>query len=66
MSDKLVVQNLYKIFGDAPDEALKLLRDGRTKDEILDKTGQTVGVQDASFTIREGEIFGRLTSLIKG
>ncbi len=57
MSDKLVVQNLYKIFGDSPDDALKLLRDGLSKEEIFDRTGQTVGVQDASFTIREGEIF---------
>ena len=30
---------------------------GRDKDEIFAETGQTVGVVDANFTIREGEIF---------
>jgi len=54
---KLVVQGLYKIFGDHPDRALKMLRDGQDKSEIFEKTGQTVGVMDATFTVNEGEIF---------
>jgi len=57
MKEKIVVKNLYKVFGDDPDEALKLLREGMTKDEVFDKTGQSIGVNDASFTIYEGEIF---------
>ncbi|UCE32038.1 MAG: glycine betaine/L-proline ABC transporter ATP-binding protein ProV [Burkholderiales bacterium] len=57
MSEKVVVKNLYKIFGDRPREALKLLESGVAKEEIFDRTGQTVGVCDASFSIREGEIF---------
>ncbi|MBE0466789.1 MAG: glycine betaine/L-proline ABC transporter ATP-binding protein [Candidatus Desulforudis sp.] len=54
---KIVVENLVKIFGDHPDKALKLLREGRSKDEILDKTRQTVGINDVSFAVQEGEIF---------
>jgi len=56
-SEKVVVQNLYKIFGDEPEKALELLRQGVDKDEIFDRTGQTVGVCDASFAINAGEIF---------
>ncbi len=55
--DKIVVRNLYKIFGDRPKEGMKLIREGRSKDEIFARTGQTVGVVDANFNIREGEIF---------
>jgi glycine betaine/proline transport system ATP-binding protein len=57
MTDKVVVKNLYKIFGEHPDKALTLLREGVDKDEIFDRTGQTVGVCDASFSIHAGEIF---------
>ena len=55
--DKIRVQNLYKIFGPNPEKAIKLLKQGKTKSQVLEKTGMTVGVNDASFTINEGEIF---------
>jgi glycine betaine/proline transport system ATP-binding protein len=54
---KLEAESIYKIFGDAPDDALQMLRDGASKDEILSQTGQTVGVQDVSFKVEEGETF---------
>lgn len=57
MSTKVVVKNLYKIFGNNPKSALQLLQSGADKDSIFDKTGQTVGVCDASFEIHKGEIF---------
>jgi glycine betaine/proline transport system ATP-binding protein len=53
---KIEVHNLYKIFGNNPTKALKLFQTGMTKDEILSKTGQAVGVGDISFTVEEGEI----------
>lgn len=56
-TEKVVVRNLYKIFGNDPHKALTLLQQGVDKDEIFDRTGQTVGVCDASFAINEGEIF---------
>lgn len=57
MTDKLVIEDLYKIFGPAPDEAIQLLDQGLGKDEIFQRTGTTVGVQQASFSIRAGEVF---------
>ncbi len=57
MAEKVVVKGLYKIFGEYPQQALKLLRDGVDKDEIFGRTGQTVGVCDANFAINAGEIF---------
>jgi glycine betaine/proline transport system ATP-binding protein len=55
--DKIVVENLYKIFGDQPEKAMELLQEGQSKASILEKTGMTVGVDNASFTIESGEIF---------
>ncbi|MEA3383145.1 MAG: glycine betaine/L-proline ABC transporter ATP-binding protein ProV, partial [Campylobacterota bacterium] len=46
-----------KVFGDEPKKALKMLESGLSKDKIFEKTGMTIGVQDASFEINEGEIF---------
>lgn len=54
---KLIVKNVFKVFGDSPKKALKMLSEGDTKEEIFKKTGMTIGVQDASFEINEGEIF---------
>lgn len=57
MSEKLVVKNLYKVFGDRPHEAMKLVEQGQDKATIFAQTGQTLGVIDASFSVNEGEIF---------
>jgi len=54
---KVEVSNLYKIFGNKPKKALEMLNDGATKQEVLEKNGSTVGVNDASFEVEEGEIF---------
>lgn len=51
------VKNLYKVFGKHPNRGLKLAKDGKTKDHILEKTGQTIAVNNVSFTIKTGEIF---------
>jgi glycine betaine/proline transport system ATP-binding protein len=57
MTNKIEVQNVVKIFGSDPETALEMLRSGSSKAEILQETGQTVGVDDVSFEVREGEIF---------
>ncbi|MFA9394193.1 MAG: glycine betaine/L-proline ABC transporter ATP-binding protein ProV [Halodesulfovibrio sp.] len=54
---KVVVKDLYKIFGTKSNRALPLLEQGASKEEIYKSTGLSVGVQGASFTIYEGEIF---------
>ncbi|MBU2709557.1 glycine betaine/L-proline ABC transporter ATP-binding protein ProV [Zooshikella harenae] len=57
MTEKIVVKDLYKIFGPSPEQALTLLAEGKSKDDIFKQSGNTVGVQAANFTIKEGEIF---------
>ncbi len=54
--EKIVIQNLVKIFGDKPEKGLRLLQQGRSKKDILAETGQAVGVADVSFSVDEGEI----------
>lgn len=51
------VQSLYKIFGRNPHRALEMLRQGRTKQEILTRTGLAIGINDVSFEVTEGESF---------
>ncbi len=57
MEVKIKVENLIKVFGNKPQSALKRLKKGKSKDEILKETGQAVGVSDVSFDVYEGEIF---------
>ncbi len=57
MDAKLKVENVYKIFGAQPKRAMTRVRKGQGKDEIFAETGMTVGVNNASFDINEGEIF---------
>ena len=54
---KIEVENLTKIFGKKPKKALPLLEEGYSKDEILEKTGNTVGVNSVDFSVEENEIF---------
>jgi glycine betaine/proline transport system ATP-binding protein len=56
-ASKISVDGIYKIFGPAPEKVLPMVRDGRSKEEILDRTGHTVGIRDVSLEIREGETF---------
>ncbi len=56
-STKISLKNVYKIFGERPDRALELIRAGKTKSEIHAATGCSVGVNNASFEIKAGEIF---------
>lgn len=51
------VKHLFKIFGSNTKDAFKLIDDGKSKEEILDETGCTVGINDASFEVEEGETF---------
>ena len=54
---EIIVENVTKVFGPRPESVLKLLEEGASKDEILKKTGHTVGVRDVSFEVKRGEIF---------
>lgn len=54
---KVKVEHLTKIFGKKKQQALAMVKEQRSKNEILEKTGATVGVYDVNFEVNEGEIF---------
>ena len=54
---KIEINNVYKIFGNNPKSVLPMVKEGATKDEILEKTGHTVGLDNVSLKIEEGETF---------
>ncbi|QKY68512.1 glycine betaine/L-proline ABC transporter ATP-binding protein [Lentibacillus sp. CBA3610] len=54
---KIKVDRLTKIFGRRPKQAVKYLEENKSKDEILDLTGMTVGVNQATFEVDDGEVF---------
>ena len=57
MGVKIEVKNVVKIFSSQPQKALHLLNEGLSKDEILEQTGLTIGVNNVSFSVNEGEVF---------
>lgn len=54
---KIKIENVTKIFGKKADKALELLEQKKSKQDILRATGATVGVNNVSLSIEEGEIF---------
>ena len=54
---KIEVKDLYVIFGSRRKQALELVKKGVSKNEVLEKTKCTVAVNNANFSIEEGEIF---------
>ncbi|AOA01807.1 MULTISPECIES: quaternary amine ABC transporter ATP-binding protein [Carnobacterium] len=54
---KIRVENLTKVFGKKSAKALAMLKDNKSKKEILKETGATIGVDNVSFSVEEGEIF---------
>ncbi|TDV66122.1 glycine betaine/L-proline ABC transporter ATP-binding protein [Pseudomonas sp. LP_7_YM] len=54
---KIVVKNVYKIFGNRASDALAMVRQNQSKDQVLAQTGCVVGVNDLSLSIGSGEIF---------
>lgn len=54
---KVIVKNLYKIYGPKPQKALEMVKKGAKKEGLLKKTGNSIGINNASFEVSEGEIF---------
>lgn len=51
------VKNITKLYGINKKEATRMMNEGSNKDEVYKKTGVTVALWDASFKVKEGEIF---------
>ncbi len=57
MSETLIeIKGLYKLFGNDPKKYMPLVHQGLSKDEILARTGHTLGLKDINLTINKGEI----------
>ena len=54
---KIELKNVYKIFGEDPQSVLPLVQNGATKEEILEETDHTVGLDNVSISVEEGETF---------
>ncbi|MCL2927450.1 MAG: glycine betaine/L-proline ABC transporter ATP-binding protein [Trichodesmium sp. St16_bin4-tuft] len=57
LKSKIIIQNLIKIYGKKHRAALKLFREGKTRDDILQSTGNVLGLADVSIDIGTGELF---------
>ncbi len=57
MSNKITIENLSIIFGKNKSKAIKMIKDGISKDEILSKTECNVAVRNVNLTIQQGEIY---------
>ncbi|THT97824.1 glycine betaine/L-proline ABC transporter ATP-binding protein ProV [Lampropedia puyangensis] len=57
MAKSIHIDHVYKVFGNKPEQAITMAKQGKSKQDILEKTGQSIGVYDAHFSIEAGEIF---------
>ncbi|EHJ9991329.1 choline ABC transporter ATP-binding protein [Vibrio parahaemolyticus] len=54
--DAITIENLDVVFGQQQSQALTLLDQGKSRQEIIDETDQVVGVDNVSLTVKRGEI----------
>src|SRR5690606_9813248 len=53
---KIEVHNIYKVFGPRPQRWMDAVRQGMSKEELLERSGHTLGLRDISLSIEEGHI----------
>jgi glycine betaine/proline transport system ATP-binding protein len=54
---KIEVKNLVKVFGSQTHKALEMFQKSFNKEQILAKIGQTIAVNNVSFSVQAGETF---------
>ncbi len=57
MAKQIIIDHVFKVFGEEPQAAIALARQGCNKQQVLERSGQSIAVFDAHFTIEAGEIF---------
>lgn len=57
MTIKMKVKNVSKLFNDESGEGWERVQQGQSKERIFRDTGVTVGINNVSFDVNEGEIF---------
>ncbi|MFT4727717.1 MAG: glycine betaine/proline transport system ATP-binding protein [Granulosicoccus sp.] len=53
---KVVIRNLFKIFGDNPKMGLEHVRNGLGKNDLLEQHGQVLGLRDINVHMGEGQV----------
>ena len=56
-TNKIAVEHLYKIFGQAPEEGLARVKEGVGKHDLMTQYGHVLGLYDINLTIASQEIF---------
>jgi glycine betaine/proline transport system ATP-binding protein len=57
VSQRLRIENLYKVFAKDPAPALQILRKGGTKDSVFETLGHVVGLDDVSLAVPSGAMY---------
>jgi glycine betaine/proline transport system ATP-binding protein len=57
VSERLRIENLYKVFARDPGPALQILRKGGTKDSVFETLGHVVGLDDVSLAVPSGAMY---------
>ena len=60
IKNMIVCRNVWKVFGPSPQQIISSLQNGQSemgKQQVLEDSGHVIAVRDASFEIREDEIF---------
>lgn len=52
---KIRIENITKIFGNNPQKVFQMRKQGKSREEIFEKTHQAIGVLDVTFDIYKGE-----------
>ncbi|WP_269495252.1 quaternary amine ABC transporter ATP-binding protein [Castellaniella sp. S9] len=53
---KIEVRHIYKVFGPRPQRWMGAVREGISKEALLERSGHTLGLRDISLSIEEGHI----------
>lgn len=53
----LIAKRVTKVFGPQPERAISLLRQGLSREEVLNRTKCTVAVREVDIEVRRGELF---------
>lgn len=56
MSTKIKIENLYKIFGRNSKDSIPLVENGMSKDELLEKKGHVLGLNNINMSIEESSV----------
>jgi ABC-type proline/glycine betaine transport system ATPase subunit len=66
MAIKLEIKNLYKIFGEHPQRAFKYIEKGLSKEQILEKTGLSLGVKTPVWPLKKARYSSSWGSPVRG